>query len=50
MPFAATVDREIETTMGINKIVDQAQKEGDWATFQWLMVRMKTKVALLKNK
>lgn len=32
----ATVDREIETTMGINKIVDQAQKEGDWATFQWL--------------
>ena len=36
MPFAATVDREIETTMGINKIVDQAQKEGDWATFQWL--------------
>jgi ferritin len=36
MPFAATVDREIETTMGINRIVDQAQKEGDWATFQWL--------------
>ena len=36
MPFAATVDREIETTMSINKIVDQAQKEGDWATFQWL--------------
>ena len=30
------VNREIETTMGINKIVDQAQKEGDWATFQWL--------------
>ena len=22
--------------MSINKIVDQAQKEGDWATFQWL--------------
>lgn len=36
MPFVATVDREIETTMSINKIVDQAQKEGDWATFQWL--------------
>ena len=36
MPFAATVDREIETTRGINKIVDQAQKESDWATFQWL--------------
>lgn len=35
-PFDATVDREIETTLGINKIVDQALKEGDWATFQWL--------------
>lgn len=35
-PFEATVDREIETTLGINKIVDQAMKEGDWATFQWL--------------
>ena len=22
--------------MGINKIVDQALKEGDWATFAWL--------------
>lgn len=32
--------------MGINKIVDQAQKEGDWATFQWL----NGEVALLKNK
>lgn len=36
MPFAATVDREIQTTMSINKIVDQAVKEGDWATEQWL--------------
>lgn len=36
MPFDATVDREIETTMSINRIVDQAMKEGDWATFQWL--------------
>ena len=36
MPFDATVDREIETTMGINLIVEQAKKEGDWATFQWL--------------
>ena len=35
-PFEATVDREIETTLGINKIVDQALKEGDWATFAWL--------------
>lgn len=35
-PFDATVDREIETTMGINKIVEQAMKEGDWATFNWL--------------
>ena len=22
--------------MGINLIVEQAKKEGDWATFQWL--------------
>lgn len=36
MPFAATVDREIETTLSINKIVDQAMKEGDWATEAWL--------------
>ena len=36
MPFNATVDIEIETTMGINKIVEQAMKEGDWATFNWL--------------
>lgn len=36
MPFDATVDREIETTMSINLIVDQALKEKDWATFQWL--------------
>lgn len=35
-PFEATVDKEIETTLGINRIVDQAIKEGDWATFQWL--------------
>ena len=32
----ATVDREIETTMGINKIVEQALSEKDWATFNWL--------------
>ena len=36
MPFDATVDREIETTMSINLIVDEAMKEKDWATFQWL--------------
>lgn len=36
IPFSATVDREIETTMSINKIVDQALKEADWTTFQWL--------------
>ena len=36
MPFDATVDREIETTMSINLIVDQALAEKDWATFQWL--------------
>lgn len=36
-PFTATVDREIETTLSINKIVNHAMKEGDWATFNWLM-------------
>lgn len=35
-PFEATVDREIETTLGIQKIVKQAFDEGDWLTFQWL--------------
>lgn len=37
IPFTATVDREIETTMMINEIAAQALKEGDWATYQWLM-------------
>lgn len=37
MPFEATVDREIETTGGINFIVNQAMKESDWATFSFLM-------------
>lgn len=36
VPFTATVDREIQTTLGINAIVEQAMKEGDWATFKWL--------------
>lgn len=36
IPFDATVDREIETTVSIHRLVDQALKEGDWATFQWL--------------
>ncbi len=36
-PFSATVDREIETTMSINRIVDLAKEEGDWATFNWLL-------------
>lgn len=36
IPFDATVDREIETTVAIHRLVDQAVKEGDWATFQWL--------------
>lgn len=35
-PFEATVDREIETTESINKIVKQAIQEGDWATEAWL--------------
>ena len=36
-PFELTVDKEIETTMHINEIVDLAIAEKDWTTFQWLM-------------
>jgi len=36
LPFRLTVDREIETTQGINQIVNQAVEEGDWSTFQML--------------
>lgn len=36
-PFRLTVDKEIETTLGINQIVNLATEEGDWATFDFLM-------------
>lgn len=36
-PFADTVDREIETTSGINRIMNEAMKESDWATVAFLM-------------
>ena len=35
-PFKLTVDKEIQTTMEINEMVDLAANEGDWATFNWL--------------
>ena len=35
-PFRLTVDKEIETTLGINQIVNRAGEEGDWATFTFL--------------
>lgn len=35
-PFRLTVDKEIETTLGINQIVNLAGEEGDWATFTFL--------------
>ena len=35
-PFEITVDREIETTGGINRIASQACKEGDWGTISFL--------------
>lgn len=35
-PFEMTVDKEIETTLGIYQIVNLAAEEGDWNTFQWL--------------
>lgn len=36
MPFELTVEREIETTGGINRIANQACKEGDWGTIAFL--------------
>ena len=36
LPFRLTVDKEIETTLGINQIVNRAGEEGDWATFTFL--------------
>ena len=36
-PFLLTVDKEIETTMGINKIYEKAVELKDWATVGWLM-------------
>jgi ferritin len=36
-PFLFTVDREIETTMGIYKIMEEARELGDWGTVSWLM-------------
>ena len=35
-PFILTVDKEIETTMGIYSIAALAYKEGDFTTLQWL--------------
>ena len=35
-PISDTVDREIETTQLICKIADQAVKESDWKTFNFL--------------
>ena len=37
VPFADTVDREIETTGGINILMNAAVKESDWATVHFLM-------------
>jgi ferritin len=36
IPFKNTVDREIETTGGINNIVNQAKVENDYATLKFL--------------
>lgn len=35
-PFQLTVDKEIQTTMEINEMVDLACDTSDWATFNWL--------------
>lgn len=49
-PFLATVDREIETTMGINKLVEQALSEKDWSTFNWLHGDSKEEGKLVKEQ
>ena len=36
-PFELTLSKEIETTKLILEIVNLAQKENDWLTFNWLM-------------
>lgn len=36
-PFNFTVDREIETTGGINNIMNKAMSEGDWLTVAFLL-------------
>ena len=36
-PFIKTVDREIETTGGINDLTNLAANMGDWATFSFLI-------------
>lgn len=49
-PFELTVDKEIETTMHINEIVDLALTEKDWATFNWLMDDEDETGALVKEQ
>lgn len=49
-PFRLTVDKEIETTMHINEIVNQAVSEKDWATFNWLMDDEDETGALVKEQ
>lgn len=36
-PFKITVDLEIQTTVGITGIVNAAQAEKDWETYEWLL-------------
>lgn len=49
-PFELTVDKEIETTMHINELVDLAMSEKDWATFNWLMDDEEETGALTKEQ
>lgn len=49
-PFLATMDREIQTTMSINKIASQALSEQDWATFAWLMGDDEEKGKLIREQ
>jgi ferritin len=49
-PFELTVEIEINTTQLIDRIVEQAMIEKDWATLQWLMSDDNDKGMLVKEQ
>ena len=49
-PLKLTVDKEIQTTMEINEMVDLACDTSDWATFNWLNGHDKVKGMLVDEQ